>query len=122
MSPEETLAGWLSNYAPLTAEVDDRLYPDVAPEPERAVLPLLVYLRGGTEPIATIHGSVLGAQVTLQTQAWATTRPEAEAIGDLIVSALAANGEPYIARDALYDETTGNYGVTVDVTILALPE
>jgi hypothetical protein len=114
MSPEETLAGWLSNYAPLTAEVDDRLYPDVAPEPERAVLPLLVYLRGGTEPIATIHGSVLGAQVTLQTQAWATTRPEAEAIGDLIVSALAA--------DALFDETTGNYGVTVDVTILALPE
>jgi hypothetical protein len=120
MKPEETLAAWLSDYAPLAAEVSDRLYPDVAPED--AELPLLMYLRGGTEPLITIHGTVLGAQVTLQTQAWAETRSEAESIGDLVVAALASNGEPYISRDAVYDETTGNYGVTVDVTILALPE
>jgi hypothetical protein len=108
--------GWLSGYAPLTALVGANIYPDVIPE--QVTLPAIAFTRAQTEPIGTIHGTVLGEQVTIQIQAWSATRTQAEAVADAVVAALQANGEIYTGRGALFDDATGYFGAAVDVSVL----
>jgi len=120
MTAESTLFGWLAEDDTLTAlvggEDDPRIYPDVVPADKP--LPAIAYARTGTEPIATIHGTVLGNFVTMQIQAWAATRVLTESVADAIVGALIAVGEVPISRAVLFDTDTGFFGTSIDVRLL----
>ena len=115
MSAETALYQILSADTVLAGLVDTRIFQDVIPQPE--ALPAVVYSRTGTEPVGTIHGVNVAAFATIQAQAWAPSRSAAEAVAGAIVAALDAAGEPYTARQALYDEETRCHGVALDVRI-----
>jgi hypothetical protein len=99
----------------LAGLVDQRIYQDIIPQPD--ALPAVVYSRSGTEPVTTIHGAVAASFAQIQIQAWAKTRATAEAVAAAIVAALDAEGEPYAARSALYDDETKCHGIAIDVVL-----
>lgn len=113
MSAESNLVATLTTPA-LIALVADRIYPDVIPM-ERG-LPAIAYARMSTEGVRTIHdGHALAEFASFQIQAWAKTRTDAAAVGDAIVAALEAAGEPPADRRSAYDEESGNFGDLIDV-------
>ena len=115
MNGEQQLYRILSADTTLAGLVDTRIYQDLIPQPD--ALPAVVFSRSGTEPVTTIHGPVIAAFAQLQVQVWAKTRASAEAVSAAIVDALNAEGEPYVARGALYDEETKCHGIAIDVTL-----
>lgn len=116
MSAESTLYGWLAGDGALDLLIAGRIYPDVIPGDQ--ALPAVAYARTGTEPIATIHGTVAGRFVNLQVQCWGETRPDAEAVADAVEAALIAAGETPTNRSVLFDTESGNYGTSIDVRLL----
>jgi len=116
MSAESIVYSTLSGAAGVTAMVGTRIYPDLVPE-EKAT-PYIGYERVGTEPITTIHGTILANDVQMVIACWADTRVQAEAIADAVASAMATAGYPYAARGSELDEATERLASTLDYTIL----
>ncbi len=120
MAAESTLYAMLSAHAGLAALVGSgdaaRIYPDALPED--CDYPAVVFSRASTEPIATIHGAVHGAFVTLAISAWGESRSSADAVADAIESALNAGGEIPQTRASAYDPEVGLYATSLDVTLL----
>lgn len=117
MSAETTLYAILAGASGVTDLVGTRIYPDLVPQ-EKAV-PYIGYERVGTEPIATIHGSVVAENVRLLVACWSATRLQAEQIADAVEAAMQAAGYIYAARGAELDETTGRLAATLDYEILS---
>lgn len=115
MTPEETVNGWLSGHAPLVAIVGAHIYHGMLPSD--ADLPAVAFLIE-SDPIATIHGTVLGTRDRVEIQGHAETITEAADIADALAAALIANGQPWerLMR-GLVTESTGNYFSSVSLLI-----
>lgn len=114
MSAESELYAALTGLPALTALVSTRIYPDAIPED--VTLPAVVTARQGTEPVIGIGGVKFGEFAQMIVSAWAPTRTLAESIGDQITEALRIAGNPVTNRAGSYDEETGFFAVTIDVT------
>jgi hypothetical protein len=124
MSAETTFYAYLAGAAGVTAIVgagaSARIYPDVIPQDK--ALPAVAYARMVTEPVSTVHsGAQVAELVTMQAQCWAATRTAADALADAATAALAAQGEPPVARSVLFDDETGAFGTAVDFRLLINP-
>ncbi|MGR8921869.1 MAG: tail completion protein gp17 [Gammaproteobacteria bacterium] len=114
MSAESDIYDDLSGAAAVTALVSTRIYPDVRPQDD--ALPAIVYLRESTEPINTISGSVIGAEVTLAVICIAETRTAAEAVADAAQTALATTGgRPIVDRASDYEDGLDVFSTTIRV-------
>lgn len=120
MSAEDNLFAALSAHAGLTAIVGAgsaaRIYPDALPE--GCDYPAVVFSRSGTEPIATIDGTVHGAFVTVSVSCWGASRAEADSAADAAESALYAAGELPTARVGAFDPEVGLFATSMEVTML----
>lgn len=116
MSAESTLYGILSAATGVTALVGSRIYPDLIPEEKAA--PYIGFERVGTQPFATIHGTILANDVQMVVACWGRTRPEAESVADAVAAAMIASGHLYSARGAEMDDATGRLAATLDYTLL----
>ncbi len=101
MSAEASLYALLSNAAPVTALVAARVYPDVAPQ--ESALPAIVFERANTEYLNTIHGTTVGARVTLEVWCMAEGRSAAEALADAVLSAASGTDFVPVGRRADFD-------------------
>lgn len=116
MSAESTLYTVLAADPGVIALAGDRIYPDLIPDGK--VTPYIGYERVSTEPIATIHGTVLATDVGLVVACWADTRVQAEQLADSVALAMQAAGYVYSARGAELDAETGRLAATLDFTLL----
>jgi hypothetical protein len=115
-SAEATIYSILSSAAGVTALVSTRIYPDLVPEEKNA--PYIGFERVGTEPITTIHGTILAQNARMLIACWATTRIAAEALADAVATAMQAAGYLYTARAAELDEATNRLAATLDYEML----
>lgn len=115
MSAETELNAALSGYAPLTAVVAARIYPDFLAQ--EIVLPAVVFQREETEYVTTIHdGVVHGAKVHLDVYCLAATRIAAESLADLVEDALETSFLP-VNRTPLFDPETLTYTTIVTCSV-----
>lgn len=115
MTPEETINGWLSGASGLTTIVGSRIFHGALPAD--ADLPAVIF-QIESDPITTIHGTVLGQRDRVEIQGHAATATQAADICDAVVLALMANGQPWerVAR-ALNVPETGNYFSSVGAVL-----
>lgn len=123
MSAEVDTFSTLSASAALTALVSQRIYPDVAPEPETGVIthPMVVYARSATTPTFTINGDLVAAEITMNINCYAGTRSLAEQIGDAVVTAMRLASFYESGRATLYDEDVNLYAAVIDFQMWELP-
>jgi len=119
VSAEAEIYAALSGNAPLVALVGARIYPDAMPE--ETEYPAIVYSRGATEPIRTIHGSaVVAAFVDVSVSCWGNTRTQADLVATGAIAAIEAAGETWTGRASGYDTETDLYATTIEVTVLSI--
>lgn len=116
MSAESSLYAILAAAAGVTALVGSKIYPDLIPEEKDP--PYIGFERISTEPVATIHGTVLAEDVGMVVACWAETRVAAEALADAVDAAMRAAGHIYTARGAELDEATGRLAARLDYLML----
>ena len=120
MSASDALFALLSQDAEVGAIVglaaSARIYPTAIPVDKD--LPAIAYVESA-EPITTIHGTVVGEDVTLAIACWATTRTEADALATAVQAALVASGRVWSRRTQGFDEQTGDMSSTVELDWLA---
>jgi len=116
MSAESILYTILAADVGVTALVGTRIYPDLIPQGKAP--PYIGYERVATDPIATIHGTILGTDAGMVVACWAETRIQAEQIADAVAAAMQAGGHVYTSRGAELDDATGRLAATLDYTIL----
>lgn len=115
MSAETDVKDALSAYTALTAEVDDRIYPDFLAQDIE--LPAVVYQRDSTEYITTIHdGTVHDSRATMEIWCLAETRLGAEQIADLVELAIASTFLPVDRRPEFNAESLTHASV-VTITL-----
>ena len=102
MSAEGDLFGALSTHPGTTAIVGQRIYPEPRPA-ETGVLPAIVFQRSGTEPVMSIHGTVLGQRARMQVACLATTRTDCDTLAATVIPALVAAGFFYVDRTSAYE-------------------
>lgn len=118
MSAETELHDALNAFAPLTAVVVARIYPDFLTQD--IVLPAIVYQRSATEYVTTIHsGAVLDKNVTMEVWCMANTRLAAETLASLVEQAIAAPVNSFLPVDRRpeFDEPTLTFSTVVTCTI-----
>ena len=79
MSAETALYAVLAGYAPLTALVSTRIYPDAIPEDK--ALPAVVYGNEGATPEVCLNNDIAATATRFRIAAWGTTRTAAAAVG-----------------------------------------
>lgn len=114
MSAESDLYTVLSSYAPLTALVSTRIYPDAIPEDK--ALPAVVYSTEAATPEWCLNNSLAATGYRFRIAAWGTTRTAAAAVGDAIVAALLAAGVPYDNRFSGFDAEVGQFADVTEIT------
>jgi hypothetical protein len=115
MSPEELVVATLNAAAPVTALVGDRIFPDEIPQ-ERA-LPAIVYRRAATDPRFTLNDTLAATRALMRLSCWATSRLQAETIGDAAVAALVAQKIMPVGRDGFSDPETGEEAALLEVEV-----
>lgn len=118
MSAESDLYTILSGHAALTALVSTRIYPDAIPEDKP--YPAVVFVRAGTEPIGTIHGTTHGEFASMRIECWGKNRESADAVAAAVNAALVAAKEVPTGRAGGFDPEAGLFATTIEVTLLAL--
>jgi hypothetical protein len=119
VAAEETVLTALSGYANLVALVGQRIYPDAMPE--KTLYPAVVFSRPATEPIRTIHGTVVtDAFVDISITAWGRTRTQADGVANRVIEAIQAAGETWTGRSGAYDAEMDLYASTVEVSLLSI--
>jgi len=113
MTAETDLYDALDADVPLAALVGEQIYPDAVPQDKP--WPAVVYQRGGTSPVMTIHGTKCGEWATFQIFCVAETRGSAEAIATAVVTALLSANFQLEDRSAGYDSNVDVHTVTVQV-------
>jgi len=116
MSAESKIYSILAAAPAVVALVGQRIYPDLIPE--RVTLPYIGFERVGTDPIRTMHGTILADDCQMVVACWAATRTAAEALADAVAAAMQSAGELYDARGGELDEATGRLAATLDYSIL----
>lgn len=116
MSAESQLYAILSADAPLSAMVEDRIYPDLIPE--GVAIPYVGYERANADPLRTLEGTVLAEDVGLVIACWAATRVQANQIADAVRAALAGTAWRYESATAEVDEATGRLAATLQVSLI----
>ncbi len=114
MSAETALYAVLSGYAPLTALVSTRIFPDAIPEDK--ALPAVVYGNEGATPEVCLNNDIAATATRFRIAAWGTTRTAAAAVGDQIVAALIAAGVPYDNRFSGFDAEVGQFADITEIT------
>lgn len=115
MSAESQVNTTLNAYAGLTAVVAARIYPDFLAQ--EIALPAVVYQRGGTEYVTTIHnGTPLDARVTMELWCLATSRDRAETLANLVELAIANTFLP-IDRRPEFDDASATFSTVISVTV-----
>ena len=114
MSAETALYAVLAAYAPLTALVSTRIYPDAIPEDK--ALPAVVYSSESATPEVCLNNSIVATATRFRIAAWGTTRTAAAAVGDQIVAALIATGVPYDNRASGFDPEVGQFADITEIT------
>lgn len=115
MAADTDLVALLKAAAGVTAIVGsgaNAISPDAIPSDRP--LPAIAYTLN-VEPISTIHGTVLGEDVSFSIACWAEKRSQADALAIAVQTALVAAGRPWSARSNAYDDETGSYAATVTV-------
>ena len=111
MSFEEGLFYYLDNYAGLSTEVDNRIYPNLLPQQPPAVLPAVVYHRISTPRLVALERSLL-PQGRFQFDCWAETFQEAKDVAAQVKAALdvysGAMGD-YTVEVSLIDDERDDY-------------
>jgi hypothetical protein len=115
-SAETTLYSILSTAPGITALVGPRIYPDLVPQ--GIATPYIGYERVATEPITTIHGTILAQNARMMIACWADTRIAAEALADAVAAAMQAAGHLYSSRAAELDDATLRLAATLDYELL----
>lgn len=114
MSAETALYAVLAAYAPLTALVSTRIYPDAIPEDQ--VLPAVVYGNEGATPEVCLDNSIAATSTRFRIAGWGTTRTAAGAVGDQVVAALILAGVPYDNRFSGFDAEVGQFADVTEIT------
>lgn len=84
------------------------VYPDALPQ--EVLTPAVVYRRVGTDPVAVLNGSIIGAaRVTIAVESWAGTRAAAELLGSMINTAMITAGHIPGEREGVYDEESRQF-------------
>lgn len=102
MSAEGDIFGALSTHPGTTAIVGQRIYPEARPA-ETGPLPAIVYTRQGTEPVMSIHGTVLGQRARMQVACLATNRTDCDTLAATVIPALVAAGFFYVDRVSAFE-------------------
>lgn len=113
MTAETELYDALSGDAAVAALVGTRIYPEV--RPEESALPAVAFVRIGTQPINTIHGTILGTITTLQVFAMAESFAVAEDLGTKVVAAARGEGFVQLERSGAYDDETETFVAVVNM-------
>jgi hypothetical protein len=125
MDPGAEMARVLTQNAAVTALIGTRVYPIVMPETSQ--WPLGVYRRTGSERDRVLAGPARVAHTRYEVGFWARKNDELEVL--LAAGAKALDGYQGVSTDGLplaigvlndqvvFDETTGLYHGTLDVTI-----
>lgn len=111
MSAEKLIFAVLSGAAGVTAIVSDRIYPDVLPQDKP--LPAVVYARSGTEYLHTLGTPAVASSATIEIWCFGMTRPDAEALGDAVLTALIAAKYYPSDRRPEYEDATQTYASVV---------
>ena len=114
MSAESDLYTVLAGYAPLTALVSTRIFPDAIPEDK--ALPAVVYSTEAATPEWCLNNSAAATAYRFRIVGWGTTRTSAAAVGDQIAAALLAAGVPYDNRFSGFDADVGQFADVVEIT------
>ena len=115
MSAETDLFAAISSYPDVSALVAARVFPDAMPE--KTAYPAVVYSRGDTEYLYTLHCERYAEQGTMAVSAWGRSRTEADAVADAIEAALDAAGIELAGRTAGYDESLGLFGADLTAVL-----
>lgn len=113
MSAEAELYAGLVAHTGLAALVADRVWPDAMPE--NGSLPGVVFTADTAAPERNLEGQALATLVRIKVIAWATTRTGAKQVGDAIVTALDAMGQPYETRAAGYDDAVDEFADIIEI-------
>jgi len=114
MSAESDLYTVLAGYAPLTALVSTRIFPDAIPEDK--ALPAVVYSTEAAAPEWCLNNSLSATAYRFRIVGWGTTRTAAKAVGDAIAAALLASGVPHDNRFSGFDAEVGQFADVVEIT------
>lgn len=114
MSAETALYAVLAAYAPLTALVSTRIYPDAIPEDKP--LPAVVYSVESANPEVCLNNSIAATATRFRIVGWGVTRTAASGVGDQIVAALLADGVPYDNRFSGFDAEVGQFADVTEIT------
>lgn len=104
-------------YAALQEFVDERVFPDVAPE--GTARPYITYTGAGGQPLSFLDGSAPDKEFArVQINVWCDTRIEASDLGKVVELALRANAtlqtQVVTGRVSTFDETTQYRGTMQD--------
>lgn len=114
MSAESDLYAVLSGYAPLTALVSTRIYPDAIPEDQ--ALPAVVYSTESAAPDWCLNNTAAATPYRFRIVAWGVTRTAAKAVGEAIVAGLIATGVPCDNRFSGFDADVGQFADVTEIT------
>jgi len=114
MSAESDLYTVLAGYAPLTALVSTRIYPDAIPEDKP--LPAVVYSVEAANTEVCLNSSVAAIATRFRIAGWGATRTSAKAVGDQVVAALRAIGVPEDNRFSGFDAEVGQFADVTEIT------
>lgn len=101
MSAETELYALLSGAAPVIALAGSRISADRIEQ--GTARPFIVFSRVGTEAFGGLSGEIFDTRVTLEVQAWADTRAQAESLADAINAAIVAADHFVTGRSSGYD-------------------
>lgn len=100
-SAEERLCAALVGDVDVSGLIGSRVYPDKRPA-DAGAAPCVVYQRTDTEIIRNLKGDVLASRVTLQCNAFAATRREAESVANAIAAVMDSTNFELLERSADY--------------------
>lgn len=114
MSAETALIAVLEAAASVTAIVGQRIFPDIIPQDED--LPAIAYYRTDTEYVQTIHAAApAGSTAGLSVACVADSRAAADALADVVTTALGNGGFSAIGRQGSFDLETDMWATVLNV-------
>lgn len=117
MSVESDLYDTLRLYAPLSALVALRIYPEAIAQDD--ALPAVVYSKTDSEAITLLDGTVALTRNRMAVQAFSRTRDEADTVIGHVIAALAARTPPVPVESRIggFDDTVGLHAASAEFDI-----
>lgn len=108
----------LSTDSPVLTICAKRIYPDAMPE--GGAYPAIVFSRADTQPLMTVHGQLVGSDVTVAIGCWAQSRTDAD---KLAVAAQAALQSSFViaGRESVFDAEMGLFSSQLSVVFFETP-